>query len=158
MPHASYRSDYQVSWNSGDEDRPLDLLYNPLDYDWANAEARWFIPKYTDEAAARTAAESVKRWAVAASTRFFDSVTTLSDLPAAFEAKRAIKPTRWEWGEQRRLLPQEQLAYAFTLRHLGRVADGRPWLEAFITHDPQMPRAVRQQLRTLYDAPPLERF
>ena len=154
VPHASYRTDYRVSWNSAEADCPLDLVFDPLEFDWHNAEARWCISKVLDPDAAGVAAEKVKRRTMDAAMQFFGSVTTISDLPTAFELKRSTKPVRWGASAGGRLLPQEQLAYAFTLRRLGRSDEGRGWLEAFISHDPLMPRRVRQELCTWYETPP----
>lgn len=153
VPHASYRSNYEVHWNAADTDWSFDLIYDPLSHDWHEAQARWSIPKFAEPSAAGQAAETVARWTIESTTRFFASVTTYSDLPAAFEAKRFSMQNRWGSATLAKLLPDEQLAYAFVLRRLDRRDEGRAWLEAFIKHDPLMPHTARRQLRTLFEAP-----
>jgi hypothetical protein len=153
VPHASYRLDYNIGWNSHDDDWTFDLLHNPLDVEW-DARENWCVPTHRGRDVAYEGAVNVLAGTLTSASAFFSAILTPADLPIAFEAKRVMKRVRYGPEAEGNLLPQETLAYAFTLKRLGRAEEGRPWLDSFIAHDRIMPRAVRVELTRLYAAEP----
>ncbi|MDB5294977.1 MAG: hypothetical protein JWO31_960 [Phycisphaerales bacterium] len=152
VPDAHHTNNFEVRWHARAERVVFDLGYDPLEYDW-NGRPRWSIPTDEGPGCARERAAAVVRLTLESALRsFFDPVGTVADLPTAFEAKLRRAPWakhgRPPWGA---FMPQEQLAYAFTLARLGRPDEGRVWLERFTGGDRLMPRVTRRHIGELYD-------
>jgi hypothetical protein len=149
VPVVSYRFDYAIRPKADDVRWWPDLTYHPLDYFWGDRDA-WMIPATEGRAKAVAAADVVLGHVLCESAKFFDPVSSIADLPAAFEAKRWRQPSR-DSGTGAGLHGQELLAYALTLAKLGRRDEGVVWLSQFKTTGILMPRTTKRALDVLFE-------
>jgi hypothetical protein len=137
----------KVRWHRTAKGAVFDLCYDPWDYELIKlTDRRWVIPAMLGLAESRAAATKVQAEVMAESARFFDSVQTIADLPAAFEAKRQRPYLRFGLLNY----VQEPLAYAFTLAALGRLTDASEWL-ATAERSHRLGASESQKLHRFFD-------
>jgi hypothetical protein len=117
VPHVEGR--VEVRWHRSGNQVLTDLGADPIDFD--GDQDVWSVPSLTNRVAAERKADEVAARTLGEAGAWFDQVTDLPSLLAAFRRAEVMPTHRFGFDSY----PQQRLAMAFTLAHLGEAEAAR---------------------------------